>query len=186
MRGVGNFFKTLFLGAEGIEYTPVGAPPRDLAMPELSAEMRRDICAAFGVPPILIGAWEAANYATAEEQRRSFYTETILPEIDFIEDELNRQFVRQFWPDVRLSFDTTDVKALREDEMQRNQAITLAYQGGWMQLNEARARAELPPIEGGDMLYTPQQFVLGMPQQTKAVSGGGGDPHPFRGWEAYP
>lgn len=150
--GVSNFFKTMFIGGNAT-YTPFGAAPKDLAMPELSREARRDICAAFGVPPVIAGAWEAANYATAEEQRKSLYTETILPELDFIADNLNREFVSRFFSDVYIEFDTTQIRVLRENEQTRNQSITTAYQGGWMTLNEARRRGGLPEVENGDKFY---------------------------------
>lgn len=151
-RGVGKWFKTLIFGAADVKYQPLSYPPEDLALETLSAEMRRTICAAFGVPPILAGAWEASNYATAKEQRQSFYTETILPELDFIEDELNKQFVRRFYPEAYIAFDVSGVNALREDEQTRNQALTTAVGGGWMTINEARARVGLPDVAGGDVL----------------------------------
>ena len=151
-RGVRRWFKTLIFGAADVKYEPLSYPPEDLALETLGAETRRAICASFGVPPILAGAWEASNYATAKEQRQSFYTETILPELDFIEDELNRQFVGRFYPDVYLQFDTSEINALREDELTRNQALTTAVSGGWMTVNEARARVGLEAAPGGDVL----------------------------------
>jgi HK97 family phage portal protein len=140
-RGVRNAFKTMVIGGREVSYTPIAAPPKDTALSELRAEQRRDICAAFGVPPALAGAWESANYASAAESRKSFYTETILPELDFIEDELNRQLVQPLWPEAALKFDLSQIEALREDEKTRNEAISLAYQAGWLTLNEARERA---------------------------------------------
>lgn len=152
-RGVRNAFKVLVVGGgeRGVAYTPVTAPPKDLAMVELSSEVRRAICAAFGVPPVLVGVWEASNYST-HEWRRSFYTETIMPELDFLEDEINNQFVSRFWPNVRIKFDVSDIEALREDELKRNQALSIAVGGRWMTPNEARERAGLPPLPGGDVL----------------------------------
>lgn len=151
-RGVSNFFKTLIFGAADVKYTPISYAPEDLAMETLSAETRRGICAAFGVPPILAGAWEASNFATAREQRQSFYTETILPELDFLEDEINKQFVSRFYPGVCIAFDISEINALREDELTRNQALTTGVSGGWMTVNEARARVGLPAVPGGDVL----------------------------------
>lgn len=166
-RGAANAFKTLVLGGQGITYTPVSSSPGDLAMAELRAENRRDICAAFGVPPVLTGAWEAANYATAAQQRAGFYTETILPECDFIEDELNRQVMAVYYPGYSLRFDTDGIDALQENELKRNQAISAGYQAGWLTRNEARRRAGLPPVEGGD-------------EFTQAADPGVSAPFPFR------
>lgn len=168
-RGVKNAFRTLILGSRDVSYTPVVPPPKDVVMAEIKAEQRRDICAAFGVPPALVGAWEASNYATAREQRRSFYTETILPELDFIADELNRQFVSVHFPGVQLAFDTSGVEALREDERTRNAAISVGYTAGWMTQNEARARADLPPVDGGDEFKPSPQPMPQLPAG-KAVS----------------
>lgn len=166
-RGVKNWFKTLIFGSQGMEYIPITYPMNDLALEVLSAETRRSICSAFRVPPILAGAWEASNYATSKEQRQSFYTETILPELDFIEDEVNRQFVWRFYPRVMLKFDTSEINALREDELTRNQALSTAVSGGWMTVNEARARVGLPAVEGGDIL-------LPAPGTSPVAANGGG------------
>lgn len=150
-RGARNAFRTLIMGSRDVTYTPVSASPEDLALAAVKAETRRDVCAAFRVPPALAGAWEAANYAASREQRQSFYIETILPEIDFIEDELNRQ-LNPVWPEVRIAFDISSLRAVIDDEAARNQAVTVAVQGGWMTINEARARVNLPPLSDGDVL----------------------------------
>ncbi len=161
-RGVQNAFRTLIVGSNSaITYTPVTAPPVDLALAAVKAETRRDVCAAFRVPPALAGAWEAANYAASVEQRRSFYVETILPEIDFIEDGLNRELSKH-WPGARIKFDVSGLTPVIEDEARRNQAVTMAVQGGWMTVNEARVRSGLPSVPDGDV-FVPMPGAAQMP-----------------------
>jgi len=179
-RGVKNAFRTLIVGGIDIKYTPITPPPKDVVLAEIKSEQRRDICAAFGVPPALAGAWESSNFATAQESRRSFYTETILPELDFIEDGLNRQLMAEHFPDAFIRFDLSAIEALQENEAERNTAISTAYQAGWLTVNEARERAGLPPIEGGDALRPPIN--------QDAVPGGAADPFRFNADEGrdYP
>jgi HK97 family phage portal protein len=163
-RGVGNWFKTLVIGSDKMTYQPISYPMSELALADVSAETRRDICAVFGVPPVIAGAWEAANYATSQEQRQSLYTETLLPEMDFIADQINLQYAQPLYPGLVVQFDVGAIDALREDALlqqqealTRNQALEIALRAGLMTPNEARLEMGLDPLPGGDEIRTPVQ-----------------------------
>ena len=98
--GSGNRHKVGWIGGGG---TPkeIGYAPENLALEVIRAEFRRQICAAFGVPPALVGAWEAANYATIREQRQSLYTERLLPLARYIEGVINAELSPEFGQEFR-------------------------------------------------------------------------------------
>jgi HK97 family phage portal protein len=148
-RGTDNKWKTGIVGG-GLKWTRITFPPEDLALAELRAEDRRAICAVFGVPAGLAGAWEAATYATAREQKASFYEDTILPQLEYIAEVLNWALLPHY-PDLvlqgaRLAFDTDSIAALRETASDRAQRLAALYGAGVITRNEARTGLGLPAL----------------------------------------
>ena len=112
--GVRNWFKT-FISWGGVKFIPMAPPPKDLAMKELQEEVRTNICAAFGISPALIVA--DAKYSNAQEAHKSAYHDVVIPEGDFVCDELNRQLVHPLYGDeYNLRFDYSAIEALSEDK----------------------------------------------------------------------
>jgi len=57
---------------DGLKYKPIGLSPRDMEFLNQRKFCREEICAVFKVPPALVGIYEYANYANADQQNRSF------------------------------------------------------------------------------------------------------------------
>lgn len=126
--GVKNFFKT-FMSWGGLKFIPMQPEPRNLAMAELKETLREDICAVFGLSPALI--LTNAKYSNTVEARKAAYNETIMPECDYLADELNRQLVtRVFGADYQLGFDFSEIEALREDQLILYQRAQVALSSG--------------------------------------------------------
>lgn len=98
-----------------------------LAMAEVRQEARQAICAAYGVPPAIAGAWEAANYATADEQRQSLYMETILPRAQYIAGVLNAELVAMFPGNLTFRWKVEDVPALQPDRNAESERIVQEF-----------------------------------------------------------
>ena len=98
----------------------VGEGVKELSDSELTKEKREDISTALGIPQTLLFS-QSANYATAQEDRLSFYVETIVPESRFIQAVLNE---RLFEPmGLRWSFKPETLDVMQADENQRSQAF---------------------------------------------------------------
>jgi len=153
-KGAANRWKTGIVGG-GLKWTQISFPPGELALPDLRAEDRRAICAALGVPPGLAGAWEAATYATAREQKASFYEDTVLPQLSYYADVLNAALLAHY-PELRargarLAWDTDRIAALRETASDRARRLAALYQAGVITRDEARGELGFPALgEGGD------------------------------------
>jgi len=63
----------------GLEWQQIGVSFTDMEFAELKAMSRTDICAAFSVPPAVVGFYDDSNYAHAESAERGFWIRTILP-----------------------------------------------------------------------------------------------------------
>lgn len=159
----------------------IGKPmvlPKSIEMEQLSLnavdaellESRRfqviDIARAFGVPPHLIGATETStSWGTGiEQQTIGFIKFTIQPYLNRIEQELNRKL----WPNTGRWFCEFATAGLeRGDYKSRNEGYRIALgragEPGWMSVNEVRKLENLPPIEGGDALWKPDQTAPAAP-----------------------
>ncbi|HEC22001.1 MAG TPA: phage portal protein [Chloroflexi bacterium] len=146
-RGAGNKWKTGIVGG-GLRWQTITFPPTDLALRDLRAEDRRAICAAFGVPSALAGAWEAATYATAREQKASFYEDTIIPQLEYLAEVLNWSLLPHY-PDLvargaRLAWDLDSIAALRESATDKAQRLAMLFETGLVTRNEVRAGLGMP------------------------------------------
>ena len=81
-RGVDRAFKTAFLGG-GADLKMIGANLKDLAAKEITSDQFAKICAAAGVPPIVVtivpGLESASTYANYQTAMRSFADFTVRP-----------------------------------------------------------------------------------------------------------
>jgi HK97 family phage portal protein len=154
-QGPENRWKTGIVGG-GLRWQTITFPPTDLALSDLRAEDRRAICAAFGVPAALAGAWEATTYATAREQKASFYEDTIIPQLEYVAEVLNWSLLPHF-PDLtardaRLGWDLDSITALRESATDKARRLAMLFEAGVIKRNEVRAGLGLtllPPEEDG-------------------------------------
>lgn len=151
-RGVGNRWRTGIV-SNGLKWFRISFPPYELALPELRAEDRRSICAVLGVPAGMAGAWEATTYATAHEQKASFYEDTVLPQLEYLAEVINWSLLA-LYPDLvargaRITWDIDHITALRESSNDRVQRVTALFQAGLITRSEARA--ELGLLTPADM-----------------------------------
>jgi len=148
-RGASNKWKTGIVGG-GLRWQAITFPPQELALRDLREEDRRAICAVFGVPSALAGAWEAATYATAREQKASFYEDTIIPQLGYIAGVLNTSLVPHYpdlvAKDAALSFDIDSIEALGESATEKAERLAMLFGTGVITRNEVRSEMGLPPV----------------------------------------
>lgn len=143
-----------------------GVKLRELSMTAADAELldsRKyqviDIARAFGVPPHMIGANETTtSWGTGVESLTiGFVKFTIQPYLNRIEQEFNRKFFRT--SKYFVEFSTEGL--LRGDSKSESDSLRQSIGGsqgpGWMTINEVRKIKNLPPIAGGDTIYTTQK-----------------------------
>jgi hypothetical protein len=82
---------------------------------------------AFGVPKTLLDS-EAANYATAVEDRKSFYQETIMPRARKYESILNTQLLER--EGLRIEFAFNELELFQDDETMRADLVLKYVQAG--------------------------------------------------------
>jgi SPP1 gp7 family putative phage head morphogenesis protein len=126
---------------------------------ELGKEIEAAICAAFQVPPSIVGAYvgleNSSDRANMETAERYLYDLAVLPRWSWVEKVLTRQLLRPVDADQfrYLRFDRQKVAALQEDQQEK---ATIAKDASdILTKNERRALLGYPPIDGGDELPVP-------------------------------
>ena len=111
-----NAFRVLGVRAGSITPTTLTPPMKDLAFTELNAIAKDNIALAFGVKKTMLDS-EAANYATAQEDRLSFYEDVIKPRAHKFADVLNEQLLAR--DGLRIEFQLNKLDIFQEDENER-------------------------------------------------------------------
>lgn len=146
---------------EGMTYKAnPGLTPKDLQYLEVRKLTREEIAAAFFIPPPLIGILDHATYSNITQQHQQLYQDTLGPWLKMIAEEIGLQLVPDFDKTGDMYVEFNIQEKLQGSEEQFTQ-IQTAVGGAWMTRNEARARLNLPKVDGGDELITPMNVTVG-------------------------
>jgi len=157
--GEQNWHKVMVLDADA-EYQQTGLNLSEMVFPDLRAISETRICAAFKVPPVLIGVkpgLDAATYSNYALARRALWEDNIIPTTTKLAEALTRAFLGELEADTLILPDYSQVVALQDDRTNRFARSNQAILGGWITVNEARREVGLGPlpIGVGDVLYRP-------------------------------
>jgi HK97 family phage portal protein len=146
--------KTLIL-EDGAAFEALTFSSVDLQHLELRRFQVSEIARAFRIPPHMLADLERTTHNNAEEMGSQFLQLSLLPHLVNWEQSMRRALLtpaeRQRYT---IEFLTDGIA--RAALAQRYEAFGKATAGAaWMTANEARARENLPPIEGGDALMQP-------------------------------
>lgn len=154
-RGPDKAGKIAFLGG-GTKYQAVAVPPKDMQWLQQHDVDMKDVCAAFGVPLVLIDGM-SANRATAQEATRTLWTLTVLPFGGGICTGLSRAP----WCNGFLDLDTSRVDALKADVVVEREGAAKLLNSGLVSLNRAKEMIGEPLIgTQGDVYYIPSNVVV--------------------------
>lgn len=98
----------------GLQYSQTGLTHKDMEFVDLSKFSMSRILQIFGMKKVIISETEDSNYATAQQQRRSWWEDTNLPIMTLIETALNFTFFYQYEEEYKFMFDLSNVAALQE------------------------------------------------------------------------
>lgn len=115
---------------------------------------QEQISAAFGVNPNQLNNYSKGSYANATAQQLSFLTDTLLYISRQYEDEFTLKLLTddEIASGIRVDVDTEAILKSTPDVLAN--ILTKYVTGSIMTINEARDKAGLKPIDGGDKLMT--------------------------------
>lgn len=124
--------------------------PAEMSYLETRVHHAEEVLRAFGIPKdILLGG---ATYENQRAAKTALWSDTLLPKLDVVGSEFDRQLV----PDPRrhVGWDLSGVDALRESQDAVIKRASDATQADLTTIDEARAMIGLDPLPGGMGQYT--------------------------------
>jgi HK97 family phage portal protein len=147
-----NAGKVAVLG-DGLSYEALAFNAHDSQLIEqlkLTAEV---ICGSFGVPSYKVGVGQAPTYNNVEALAQQYYSDALQIHIESIELCLDEGL--ELPKPLGTEFDLDDL--LRMDSASLVKTLTEGVTGGVFKPDEARKRANLGKVMGGDAVYLQQQ-----------------------------
>lgn len=139
---------------QGATYQALGVSPEDAQFLETRKFQRSEIAAMYRVPLHLINDLDRATFSNIEHQDLGYLQRSLLPWMLRFEQGFMRALMtaterRRFF----IEHETGSF--LRGDTKSRYEAYSLGINAGILTPNEARAKENMNPIEGGDKMRLP-------------------------------
>ena len=125
--GVANAFRSLFVRSPELKVQKVTPDINTMMLPELQERVITSIAMTLGVPRTMLEA-SAANYATADSDRQSFWRETIVPRLGMLEQVMNNQLLGPIGYEIVFEPEKLDV--MQADEADRADSLLKLTQAG--------------------------------------------------------
>lgn len=126
--------------ARKITFHDIAKTARELDFIKGRKFTRENICAAFGVPPVLVGILDRATYSNFAQAELSFWRFAIIPFLTQLRALLNQQLVPEFGnpAELRIDIDLSGVDALWQLYHERVETAKLLVDAGapWQQVND--------------------------------------------------
>lgn len=152
---------------------------REAQWAEANRLSREDVCAVYHVNPGLIYHTDATTYASAKDNARALYSETLAPLMDFLEERINAFLVPMLGLDDS-HYCEFDLSAKLQGSFEEQAAVLSSAVGGpWMTRSEARERFNLPILDeqGASELIVPLNVITGgQPSPRNPIEASGDKP----------
>jgi len=146
---------------ENAEYEKVGSSLADIESQTLRCQIEARICAVFGVPPLLVGAYVGLLYVnqrgSAKEAQIDFWMNTMSPVFKRLRLFLTWRLLPEWGKErdvraerIRVNWDMSQVMALQEEIASRSMRAREDFRVGLLTLNRALGVLGYPPEKGGD------------------------------------
>lgn len=170
-------------GAGGVGYLGDGLAYHDVKgwnavdMADLKHRQLTDaeVASAFHIAPELVGAREG-NYSNVREFRQMLYRDALGPYFTPLKQALNMSLVPDVTGPRKKIYVDVDLDSKLLGSFEELAEVTSAAVGGpWLTRNEARARDNRKPVDGGDELITPLNVLIGGQPNPQTPTGDPGD-----------
>ena len=135
-----------------MKYQPISVSPKDAQLLESRMFNVIDICRFFSVSPVKAFDLSKSSYSTVEASQLQYLTDTLLPVITKIEQEVNRKvFLPSERGKIAAEFDTSAI--LRTDKAKQAAYWKDLSNIGAATPNEVRRENNLPRVNNGDKAF---------------------------------
>lgn len=148
---------------DGMRFVDPAINDKEAEWAESMRLTREDVAAAYHVNPSIVWSNDGQTYASTRvrESARSLYADTLGPLLRLVQDGIRSKLVPMIGADQK-SYAEFDITAKLAGSFEGQASVLSTSTGGpWMTRNEARARQNLPAVEGGDELIVPMNVTEG-------------------------
>lgn len=154
--GADQFRKVLFTNGMGVDIGSLNINPREMDYGTGWDQMAKFGLALFGMSASIAGLAEAGSFSELYAKLLQVYSLKILPFCRMLSAMFTREIAQKYDEDCYIEITPPTIQDREFDEKQWQDDATK----GSVTWNEFRARRDLPPVEGGDVL-----MALGAPGQ---------------------
>ena len=142
----------------GVRWEPWAITPKDMDWLNSDKMNARKICSVYNIAPEIIGDSENKTYSNYKEARKALYLEAIMPDLDFLRDELNNWLIPAYDDDrLFLDYDKDSIEAIKEEQNAVYDRQEKAY---WRTINEKRLSCGDDSIgPAGDIVMIPANLI---------------------------
>jgi len=160
--GPGKRGDVLFLAGQGAK-AEFQRPPADLDWPGTANLSESRICAAFGIPPMLLGlrvGLDAGTFSNWKQAKTAFYQDTMVPIWKWMSSTLERGMYRNEGKEEEVEPNLDDVPELQEDVDAIHARAREDYHAGLITKNRALEILGEPTIgKAGDIYALPMNII---------------------------
>ena len=155
--GASNSGRPLLLEG-GLEWVQLSMNARDMDFEKSILNNARFIASVYGVPPMLVNIPGESTFSNFAEARVALWTDTVLPQLQTLLDDLNRWLVPMYGDDMFLWYDEEMIPALEPLRKEKGDRVNNA---GYMTIDEKREAMGLDELPGnlGDAVLVPSSVV---------------------------
>lgn len=152
-----NYGKIAVLG-DNLKFEKVSMSAEEAQLIEQLKWTADVVCSTFHVPPFKIGLGAMPTYQNAEVLNQIYYTDCLQSLIEQFEASLDEGLGLDVKTNGRMLGVELDLDGLlRMDTATQIKTLTEAVKGSILTIDEARAKLDRPPVEGGDSIWMQQQ-----------------------------
>lgn len=146
---------------DGMELRSATFNAREAQWLETAKLTREDVAGVYHVNPSLIWHTDGQTYASAKDNARSLYTDTLGPFLEMLQQRINNYLLPMIGADP-LSYVEFSLDAKLKGSFEERAGIYQTACGApYMTREEVRAEMNLPPIEGAGELIVPLNVLQG-------------------------
>lgn len=146
---------------DGMEIRQVQFNAREAEWSEAKRLGREDVAGVYHVNPALIWPGSGQTYASAKENARALYNDTLAPKLMEATDKANAALLPMVG-EPRGHYVEYDLAVKLQGSFEERAGVIQSAVGGpWMTRDEARAQFNLPHIDGAEQLIVPLNVVEG-------------------------
>ncbi len=119
-----------------LSWVNFGLSTADLSLIEQYNASIKDLCNIFNVPVQLLNNTESSTYNNMKEAKKALYQNCVIPELQKIQDELNRWLSPKYGEDICIEYDFSVIPELQEET---DKVVDQMSKAWWLTPNEKRS-----------------------------------------------